>query len=855
MDDELTDRQMQFALISQKLKNIKTRFQFEGNTTGELNLMKSSATDHSGNVKQILSSNSPETCLSFLMKTEERGNPKTDSNLLRKLIDIYSQVLASLPIEKHCKNESYARILVRFAELKAIQEPDNACDDFNMARVNCKIFAFVHVAHAQYELSQGNLKKSTSILQKAWDMNAKPIELLETAMSNLRSGKMQLLSPEDKENMIVPTYHSMQDSKSSKNHDGTGDMRCTLAVSQGINQKSSSLEEVDVGWKQTQFRKSDRMPLMTPDTFSLKRGDPSGLGRSMKRQTSGTRANRMFAPLLSKSSQIRVAGDGDSFRLSSWKPTSNVSPVNSVDQGVSTADSTMTLFNKTDTSVTAKREETWSQVPAPLFSSQLKEQVVSNHSKIFSSVGKQSPKPSYMETVSEWKIPARIGRQISPENKQSPAEQPNPQQSQDRLPASNREVPGFVYETPNAKMSCIIRTPVVKEPRVVAEISTPYNYRSVYQQPGQNVSSTPYRPSTSFNQVSCSQQFQQVPPVHSNDYIMIKGKNYYVLKQIGRGGSSKVFQVLDHKKQLFAVKYVNLEDADNQTIESYKNEIEHLNRLQQHSDQIIKLYDYEITNSYIYMLMECGNLDLNSWLRSKKAVNPLERKFYWKNMLEAVQTIHQIGIIHSDLKPANFVIVNASLKLIDFGIANQIQPDVTSIVKDSQVGTLNYMPPEAIKDNSSIAGKPRSKISPKSDVWSLGCILYCMTYGKTPFQHITNQITKLQAIIDPSYEIEFPDIPEKDLRDVLMKCLVRNPKERVSISELLRHSYLQMQLQPAREPEQQITSQELKRIFNELASINSPNSISRAANNLAKMCNSGIKLDVSECMKSSSNPV
>lgn len=44
------------------------------------------------------------------------------------------------------------------------------------------------------------------------------------------------------------------------------------------------------------------------------------------------------------------------------------------------------------------------------------------------------------------------------------------------------------------------------------------------------------------------------------------------------------------------------------------------------------------------------------------------------------------GIIHSDLKPANFVIVDASLKLIDFGIANRIQPDVTSIMKDSQVG-------------------------------------------------------------------------------------------------------------------------------------------------------------------------
>lgn len=53
----------------------------------------------------------------------------------------------------------------------------------------------------------------------------------------------------------------------------------------------------------------------------------------------------------------------------------------------------------------------------------------------------------------------------------------------------------------------------------------------------------------------------------------------------------QVYQVLDHKKQLFAVKYVDLEEADAQTIESYKNEIQHLNHLQQYSDQIIKLYD------------------------------------------------------------------------------------------------------------------------------------------------------------------------------------------------------------------------------------------------------------------------
>lgn len=55
--------------------------------------------------------------------------------------------------------------------------------------------------------------------------------------------------------------------------------------------------------------------------------------------------------------------------------------------------------------------------------------------------------------------------------------------------------------------------------------------------------------------------------------------------------SLQVFQVLNEKKQIYAIKYVNLEDADNQTIDSYRNEIAYLNKLQQHSDKIIRLYD------------------------------------------------------------------------------------------------------------------------------------------------------------------------------------------------------------------------------------------------------------------------
>ncbi|XP_031730358.1 dual specificity protein kinase Ttk [Anarrhichthys ocellatus] len=648
---------------------------------------------------QVVNSHSPESCWTYLMDLEKRGSPHTDIYLLNKLKDCYSKIFSRLPIRQFSKNASYARILVRYAELKGIEDPDEAQDHFIVARSNCKAFAFVHVAHAQFELSQGNVIKATSILHKAQALNARPAELLELAIRNLKAGEKQLVPPREEE----------------EEEEHPADLQTFAAVS------------------------------------------ASTCGRNQELHLPG-----------------RV-------------------PVNR---------------------------------------------------------SAEQPKAASKEPSSEWKMPTLINRHVSPEDKRTTPPDPRPvPRMRESLPTPSLHLPSrtnpqTVCQTPNGyRNPSSFITPVLKRGPGVSSSAVAAHRTGPVQQP-----------CTPLNQTPCFQTPQASLSALSNETITIKGKQFFILKMIGRGGSSKVYQVLDHKKQLFAVKYVDLEEADAQTIESYKNEIEHLNRLQQYSDQIIKLYDYEITNSSIYMRMECGNLDLNTWLRNRKTVNPLERKFYWKNMLEAVHTIHKHGIVHSDLKPANFVIVNASLKLIDFGIANRIQPDVTSIMKDSQVGTLNYMPPEAIKDTSSQAGKARSKISPKGDVWSLGCILYCMTYGKTPFQGITNQIAKLHAIIDRSHRIEFPDIAEKDLLDVLKKCLVRNPRERISIAELLEHSYLQLKQQASPGPERP-SNRDLQKILTDLAALQSPNSIVRAANNLAKMCSSGRKLDVAECAKSSTfNP-
>lgn len=816
--EDLGGRELTIDSIINKVRDFKNKFKNE-DLTDELSLNKVSAdtTDNSGTVNQIMMmANNPEDWLNFLLKLEKNSVPLNDA-LLNKLIGRYSQAIEALPPDKYGQNESFARIQVRFAELKAIQEPDDARDYFQMARANCKKFAFVHISFAQFELSQGNFKKSKQLLHKAVEGGAVPLQMLEIAIQNLNLQKKQLLSEEEKKNLSASTVLTAQEpfpssfghlQKKSISCDSRGQtMKARFLYGENVPPQDAEighrnpLKQTSKGKRSCPFGRVPVNLLNSPDCHE--ETGSSVVPSFTKRQTSRLECREMIVPG-SKSS------GSDSCELKNLKSVQNIhskEPLVSDEKSSELITDSVTVKNKIESSLRKLEETKEHQEPKVPESNQKQWQ-----SKRKSECVNQHPTAS----SNQWQIP---------EQKQTTFEQPASSVSKQSPPLS---VPKWidrksVCKTPSSRaledyMSCF-RTPVVKNDFPPAcQLSTPYSQPACFQQQQQQIPMTP---------------LQNLQIASTNECISVKGRIYSILKQIGSGGSSKVFQVLNEKKQIYAIKYVNLEDADNQTIDSYRNEIAYLNKLQQHSDKIIRLYDYEITDQYIYMVMECGNIDLNSWLKKKKSVNPWERKSYWKNMLEAVHTIHQHGIVHSDLKPANFLIVDGMLKLIDFGIANQMQPDTTSIVKDSQVGTVNYMPPEAIKDMSSSRenGKSKSKISPKSDVWSLGCILYYMTYGKTPFQHIINQISKLHAIIDPNHEIEFPDIPEKDLQDVLKCCLIRDPKRRISIPELLEHPYVQIQTHPGNQMAKG-ASEEMKHVLGQLVGLNSPNSILRAAKTL-----------------------
>lgn len=204
------------------------------------------------------------------------------------------------------------------------------------------------------------------------------------------------------------------------------------------------------------------------------------------------------------------------------------------------------------------------------------------------------------------------------------------------------------------------------------------------------------------------------------------------------------------------------------------------------------------------MLMEIGEVDfaslLSSYHKNKRPLSLNFIRYFWEQMLLCVQAIHDEKIVHTDLKPANFLIVSGQLKLIDFGIANAIGNDTVNISRDSQIGTVSYMAPEALRDTNASkapqngdtlnAQRALMKLGRPSDVWSLGCILYQMAYGATPFAHLP-MIQKLQAIPNDNHEIAFPlktqkgDTIAPSLRRCLRGCLQRNPAHRMTINELL----------------------------------------------------------------------
>lgn len=281
-----------------------------------------------------------------------------------------------------------------------------------------------------------------------------------------------------------------------------------------------------------------------------------------------------------------------------------------------------------------------------------------------------------------------------------------------------------------------------------------------------------------------------------SQHIEIKGDRFEVVELVGKGGSSKVYRV--RKKGAttsLAVKVVTFDEHDQTTINEFKGEISILEKLHDH-DRVVQLIDYVLKPSSLLFVMECGEIDLAHVL-SERQGRPFEASFVRYHALEilkCVSQVHNAGVVHADLKPANFLFVRGTLKLIDFGISNALTDQTANVYRECQMGTPNYMAPETLVEVDSKGSM--WKVGKPADVWSCGCIIYQMCYGRPPYASYPGN-KKILAITNSKLQITYPRVAPGGGEEVsgmaidLMKqALQRDPAERWTAEKLMRHQFL-----------------------------------------------------------------
>ncbi|CAI4053083.1 non-specific serine/threonine protein kinase SKDI_16G1260 [Saccharomyces kudriavzevii IFO 1802] len=249
--------------------------------------------------------------------------------------------------------------------------------------------------------------------------------------------------------------------------------------------------------------------------------------------------------------------------------------------------------------------------------------------------------------------------------------------------------------------------------------------------------------------------------------------NYKILKQIGEGSFGKVYLALHrptHRK-------VCLKTSD-------KNDPNIVREVFYHRQfdfpYITKLYEVIVTESKVWMALEyCPGKELYDHLLSLHRISLLECGELFAQISGAVYYAHSMHCVHRDLKLENILLdKNGNAKLTDFGFTREC---MTKTTLETVCGTTVYMAPELI-------GR-KTYDGFKIDTWSLGVILYTLITGSLPFDDDDEAKTKWKIVNEePKYD---PKLIPDDAKDLISRLLAKNPGERPSLPQVLRHPFLQ----------------------------------------------------------------
>ncbi|MGH2660646.1 MAG: Stk1 family PASTA domain-containing Ser/Thr kinase [Actinomycetota bacterium] len=268
---------------------------------------------------------------------------------------------------------------------------------------------------------------------------------------------------------------------------------------------------------------------------------------------------------------------------------------------------------------------------------------------------------------------------------------------------------------------------------------------------------------------------------------MLAGR-YRIEEELGRGGMAKVFKGMDTVLgRPVAIKVLAPQFAEDANfVTRFRREAQAAARL--NHPNLVGVYDTGSDDGVYFIVMEYVEAKtLADYLVGGGRILPDRAIEIAVSVCDALSIAHAHGIIHRDIKPANIMVTGrGEVKVTDFGIARMLSGSDTLAQTAAVLGTASYLSPEQAQ------GRP---VDQRSDLYSLGCVMYEMVTGRPPFSGDS------AVVVASKHVLEQPTPPSKLNRDVapgleavIMKALAKNPDNRYQTAEELRADLEQARL-------------------------------------------------------------
>lgn len=250
---------------------------------------------------------------------------------------------------------------------------------------------------------------------------------------------------------------------------------------------------------------------------------------------------------------------------------------------------------------------------------------------------------------------------------------------------------------------------------------------------------------------------------------------YEITELIGSGGMADVYKGTDVvENKVVAVKILKKEYSENEEfLRRFRNESKAIAVL--NHPNIVKIYDVGFTDSIQYIIMEyIDGETLKDYINKEGKLSWKDTIHFVVQILRALQHAHDKGVVHRDIKPQNIMVFNdGTVKVMDFGIA-KFARDEGKTATDQAIGSVHYISPEQASGTTTDA---------KSDIYSVGVMMYEMLTGKKPFDSdnpVAIALMHTRDIPERPRAVN-PDIPD-GLEEIVLRAMEKDPSDRYQSS-------------------------------------------------------------------------